>query len=322
MTRPPLPLTLATRDYDRVMPLATGDVVPEGIALTLRRSFDAIDHVLNDPQVHGGEFSFSQYVRRVAAGDRAYVGLPVFLMREFRHRCFFVRRGSGLGAVSDLAGRRIGTDAWGASGNTWSRAILREQGIVIEQIRWTVAPVNPGERAAPATGLPPWVTAAAPGRSLQDLLATGELDAIMCPWPPEGFDEPGSPFTRLYPDYRTVEREYYRRTRLFPGHHVLVLRRETVEREPWIVRPLYQAFRQAHARSDAHHRVNHDSSPWVLADLEEQVTLMGRDYQADGSRENQAMVAAFCAEQYAQGLIGAPLDPDRVFADFERLTAS
>jgi hypothetical protein len=46
---------------------------------------------------------------------------------------------------------------------------------------------------------------------------------------------------------------------------------------------------------------------------------MGRDFQPYGYRENRAMVAAFCEEQLAQGLIRAPLDPDALFADFESL---
>ena len=62
----------------------------------------------------------------------------------------------------------------------------------------------------------------------------------------------------------------------------------------------------------------HESSPWVLADLEEQSALMGSGFQPYGyrDRENREMVAAFCAEQLAQGLIARPLDPDALFADF------
>jgi 4,5-dihydroxyphthalate decarboxylase len=315
-----LPVTLATRDYDFVAPLGLGDVVPEGLALTLIRAFDALERVVADPAVHGGEASFSQYARRVAAGDRAWVGLPVFVMREFRHRCFFVRRDRGLTDLAQLVGGRVGTDTWGASGNTWSRALLRERGLPVDGIQWLVGPVNPGE-PAPAPGpLPPHARPAPAGRCLRDLLLAGDLDAVMCPWPPEGFYAADSPLTRLYQDYRSVEREYFRRTRLYPAHHLVVLKRELVERHPAAVPALYRAFREARARVDANHRVHHESSPWLLADLEEQSALMGPDYQADGYRENRAMVAAFCAEQHAQGLIAAPLDPDRLFADFERLT--
>jgi len=124
----------------------------------------------------------------------------------------------------------------------------------------------------------------------------------------------------LYENYRSAEQDYYRRTRLFPAHHLVVLKRALVEAHPWVVPPLYAAFRAARARSEANHRVLHESSPWLLADLEEQTRVMRPGFQADGYRENRAMVAAFCVEQHAQGLIPAPLDPDALFAEFERLT--
>jgi 4,5-dihydroxyphthalate decarboxylase len=156
------------------------------------------------------------------------------------------------------------------------------------------------------------------------MVAAGDLDAMMAPWPPAGFEAPGSPLARLYPDYRTAEREYYRRTRIFPGLHIVVLRRPLVDRYPWVVPSLYDALVRARERSEANHRVLHESSPWVLADLEEQAALMGADFQPYGyrDRENRAMVAAFCAEQFAEGLIATPLDPDALFADFLALTGS
>jgi len=312
-------LTIATRDYDYVAPLALGDVVAEGIDLAYVRAFDALDRFRNDPAVHGGEVSFSQYVHRIAAGDRSLIGLPVFIMREFRQRCFFVRSDSGLTDAAQLAGRRVATDAWAASGNTWSRALLRERGVALDGIRWLVGPVDPGDPSRPADALLAGVEPAPEGRALSELLLGGEIDAIMCPWPPRAFHETGSRITRLYPDYRSAEREYYRRTRIYPAHHVVALRKEMIGQHRWVVASVFNAFVQARARFEQNHRVLHESSPWVLADLEEQDALMGPGFSPYGYGENRAMVAAFCDEQAAQGLIGRPLDPDELFEDFERM---
>ena len=313
-----VPLTLATRDYDYVAPLALGDVKAEGVDLTLIRAFGALERFRADPAIHGGEASFSQYVQRIASGDDSLVGLPVFIMREFRHRCFFVRRGSGLTDAGQLAGRRVGTDAWGASGNTWSRAIVRAQGVSLDRIRWLVGPVDPGDPPRPPAALPAGVEPAPAGRALSELLLAGEIDAVMCPWPPRAFGAEGSEIVRLYRDYRAAEREYYRRTRLFPAHHVVVLRRPVVERHPSVLGSLFHAFERGRDQSAQRHRVLAESSPWLLADLEEQAELMGPAFRPDGYRENRAMVAAFCEEQFAQGLIPKPLSPDAVFADFVR----
>lgn len=317
-----LALTIATRDYDFVAPLALGDVRPEGIDLTVIRAFGALERVAKDPAVQGGEASFSRYVQRVAAGDRGVVGLPAFVMREFRHRSFFVRRDSGLRDLADLAGTRVGLDAWPASGNTWSRGLMRERGVGLDRVRWVVGPVNPDSPPSAPDVLPPGVEPAPPGRPLRDLLLAGELDCLISAWIPAGFYEAGSPITRLYPDFRAIEREHYRRTGIYPAHHIIVLRREVVDRHPRVVASLYTALVRAREQADRTRLLLHEASAWLLADLEEERALLGPGFRPYGARENRPMVAAFCAEQLAQGLIRQPLDPDAVFADFEALAGA
>ena len=317
-----LPVTLAARDYDYLSPLAMGDVKVDGVDLTLIRAFDALPRVANDATVDGGETSFSRYLHRLASGDRSLVGLPAFVMRGFRHRCFFVRRDSGLTDVTHLAGKRVGTNEWPATGNTWTRATLRERGVPIESVQWLVGQISPGYKPVPADNLPAGVTAAPRDQMLVDMLLAGEVDALMCPWPPEGFYDEGSQITRLYEDYRTAEREYYRRTGIHPAHHIMVLRRELVDQNPWVVRSVYTALDESRKRSEKTRWALTETTPWLLAELEETTALIGADFQPYGLGEaNRHMIAAFCEEQLAQHLVSEPLDPGAVFADFERLMA-
>src|SRR5262245_59805428 len=169
-------LTLVVNDFDFLAPLVGGDVAAEGIELRLERDTErALDRTLSDPAIHAGEVSFARHVARVAAGDRAFLTIPIFPHRAFRHRCFFVRRQSGLRDLGDLAGRRVGTNEWPATGNTWSRAALRERGVSIEGIRWLVGSVDGAPSTRPQGELPPHVQPAPPGRSLLELLLAGEL---------------------------------------------------------------------------------------------------------------------------------------------------
>ena len=68
-----LSLTLACADYDRIMPLATGVVAPDGIDLTMilgeggswARRTELLGSVIADPSVDGGEGSIGAHIRQM-----------------------------------------------------------------------------------------------------------------------------------------------------------------------------------------------------------------------------------------------------------------
>ena len=312
-----VPIRLVTNDFDFLAPLALGEVVAEGADLRFERTADALDRTLADASVDAGELSFARHLARLAGGDRSFVGLPIFPHRAFRHRCFFVRRGSGLRALTDLAGKRVGTNEWPATGNTWSRAALREQGVAIEGISWWVGSINGAPSNRPQGALPPHVQPCPPGRTLLEMLLNGELDALMCPKPPRGFHEPDGPIVRLLPDYRRAEQEYHRRTGVYPAHHIVGLRRGVFERDPWLAASLYRALDGSIRRWSAESRPLTELTPWMLAELEEVGALMGPRWNANGVEPNRPMIQALCDELHAQGLIGRPLEAAAVFAEFE-----
>jgi 4,5-dihydroxyphthalate decarboxylase len=316
-----VPVSLVTRNYAYVQPLATGDVRPVAVDLQLIRTWDALPRVAsNSPDIDGGEASFGRYLLALAAGDRSLVGLPIFLMRGFRQRCFFVRNDSPLRELSDLRGKRVGINEWPATGNTWARALLREQSVPIESIDWLVGQVSEGYKPVPNDTLPRGVERAPAGRLLVDMLAHGEIDALVCPWPPAGFYASDSPIKRLYPDFATVEQAYFRRSGIYPGHHVIVLRRELVDAHPEVVVSLYTAFDEARRATEANFRAIAEILPWLLEELERDTALIGDDLHPYGVEANRRMIEAFCEEQFAQGLTSQRLDPALAFAEFEQLT--
>jgi 4,5-dihydroxyphthalate decarboxylase len=317
-----VPVTLITRNYAYVQPLANGDVRADGIDLQLIRTWDALPRVAaSSPEVHGGEASFGRYLLGLARGDRSLVGLPIFIMRGFRQRCFFVRRDSSLHELADLAGKRVGINEWPATGNTWARGLLREQGVDIRSIDWLVGQVSAGYKPVPNDPLPAGVRRET-HRLLVDMLVDGAIDALVCPWPPAGFYAPDSPLRRLYPDFVRVEQAYFRRSGIYPGHHLIVLRRDLVEAHPEVVARVYHAFDEARKATESGFRAIAEILPWLLAEIEQDTRLLGEDLHPYGVEPNRRMIAAFCDEQVAQGLTPERLDPAGVFADFEALTAS
>ncbi len=317
-----LALTLVVRNYDHFGPLASGDVEVEGIDLKLVRDTPgALDRTLNDPTILAGELSFSRHLTRLANGDHSFVGIPVFTTRVFRHRCFFVRRGSDLRRLKDLEGKRIGTNEWPATGNVWCRAVIREAGARLDTMSFLVGSIDGAPSNRPQGDLPPYAQLNPTGRPLRELLIEGQLDALMCPVPPKGFYEADSPIVRLFPDFVREEQEYFRRTGVYLAHHIIGVRRELFEREPWAVRSLYQALERSKAICDQNALALPETSPWLLDGIEKTVALMGKDWRPYGVEPNRKLTQLLCDELFAQGLISRQLDEAVVFEEFERVMA-
>src|SRR5499426_204620 len=219
-----IPITLTCADYARIMPLATGEVKPERIALTMilgsRGSWPAraemLSRAVQDAAVQGGEWSMAQYLYRIEQGDRRFVGLPVFPLRNFTARDLYVRRGGPIKRAADLAGKRIGMYSYTASGSIWYRHFLRFIGLDPSAIEWWIGDVDASGYSATNQALPAGVNAAPSGRSLSDMLIAGELEAIYSPPRPQAYHPVDGPIARLYPDFRGIEQEYFRQTSAFP----------------------------------------------------------------------------------------------------------
>ncbi len=309
-------LRLVMLDYDYLAPLYGGDVIPEGIRMTVDRA-TPMAQVLHDHSILAGELSFSRYLIGLAHGDRSFVGVPFFTIRGFHHRCFYARQESGLNALSQLAGKRIGTNEWPATGNTWTRSLLREEDVRIDRIRWWVGPIDNPSAVRKTDSLPAFAQPVPVGRTLIEMLLEGELDALMIPVPPKGFSPFQGPVVRVFPDYRSVERAYYRRRGFYPGGHIVGVRRELFDREPKATVAIFDALERSRARWLERRKDLAELTPWTQADIEETMELMGEDWRPNGVALNERMIAALCDEEYAQGLIARPIDPTTVFAEFE-----
>lgn len=318
--RPP-EITLVTRPWDHLAPLACGEVAPRDFTLNLV-SADQTPDPWTQPDLDGGEASFSRYVRACADGDDTVVGLPAFLMRGFRHRCLLVRADSDLTEIHELAGRRVGLTGWPDSGNTWTRAILRRAGVDLAGIDWTVAPLTPAAPGRPQPSLPAHVSQGPAGLSLLDGLLQGRFDAIMAPFIPPHLHAPDAPVRHLLPDYRAAEAAYFAEVGFVPGIHLTVLRADLVAAHPWLPSAVLELLEQSKRLWQARRRFYADTTPWVLADFAHTEAVIGADWMPHGLQANAAMTAAFCAELTAQQIVSRPVDPDGLFTGFGELAGA
>jgi 4,5-dihydroxyphthalate decarboxylase len=310
-------ISLACSDYLRFTPLATGDLRPKNVDLTWIRGprSDMLRRALSDPAIDGGETSMLGHLLRVDRGDRSMVAVPAFPLRNFTARDLYARKGSSL-SPSQLNGSRIGIYNWAASGAVWYRHLIRYFGQDPAAIKWIVGGTDEPSKIVARAPLPSYVNDAPEDKSLTDLLLAGDVDAIFVPLPPKNYHPVNGPIVRLLPEYRSVEREYFEKTRCFPPQHLIVLRREVWEKNPSLGPLLLEIFEQCETKfqEDLHHFPY--TTPWQAAEVEETDLLMGPDFHAHGLEKNRHALDVFCQSAFDDGQTKRRVTVDEYFAEF------
>ena len=216
-----LKLTLACWDYDRTRPLMDGRVKPEGIDLDIRilRPRQAFQRMLDSQEFQVSELSLASYTALKGRGQCPFVAVPVALSKIFRHSCIYVRTDAGIRTPADLKGKRVGTSQWSSTGLVFMRGMLQhDYGIRAQDMHWFMGGLNSFVE-------PPLIPLDLPkdirldflsgGQTLEKMFAAGELDALLSLYIPKLFLDGSPSIARLFPNYREVEQDYYRRTVFF-----------------------------------------------------------------------------------------------------------
>jgi 4,5-dihydroxyphthalate decarboxylase len=308
-----LSLTLACTASDRTRPILDGRVTVPGVDLVALpgEPEDIFRRALRDRAFEVCELSMGSHIVTTARGDGAYVGVPVFPSRAFRHSAVYVRTDRGIAGPGDLAGRAVGLPEYQQTAALWVRGILREHyGVDTRGIAWRTG----GERVP--ISLPEGLDVRPLGEDPQGALASGRLDALVAPRPPAAFGDRNAPVGRLWPDYRAEEVAWHRATGFFPIMHCLAVRRDVAERHPWLPVELFRAFARARAIALEELRlvnVLRVSMPWAAASFEEQTAVMGGDPWPYGFARNREEVAAMVRFAVADGLAAEPILPEALF---------
>jgi 4,5-dihydroxyphthalate decarboxylase len=222
-----------------------------------------------------------------------------------------------------VRGARIGVPEWTQTATVYARGVLaHEYGVAVDGVRWVQAGTNePGRTEGVPVTLPAGVSVESrPGDTLNDLLLTGELDALIAAHPPTAFargDDGERRIVRLFSDHRAVEEDYHRRTGVFPIMHVVVLQAHVHERHPWLAMNLLSAFGEAKQRSiERALDVNAPRFPvpWAPANAERAAALIGPDFWPYGLEPNRPTLEMFLRYALEQGVCAAPLRADDLFA--------
>ncbi len=307
---------LGVRDWDYVTPLLLGDVKPEGFELEVQRFADLPTDLANDDRYDAAEMSLSRYATGRARGETGVTGVPHIMMRAFRHRCIITAKRSGLTAVAQLKGKRIGLAGWQDSGNTWTRALLRREGIAIEDAQWRISRLlasHPIIDRLGRYGRPGLVEVVKGDTPLLEMLERGELDAVFMPFMPPGFYDATSPFRQLVTDFRAAELKYFAEVGYVPGHHVLGLKAAVANANPGLPQALSAVIEKSY-RTWQEKRLRYaDTTPWLLDEVRHVAQDLPAGWDRNGYAANARMFGDFCTELHAQQLIGAPITPELLF---------
>ena len=318
-----LRITMACGFYDRMHALYTGEVKPAGIDLGFipmddpRQIFDRMGGGL---EFDASEMSISEHVTKLIAGGSPFVAVPVFISRVFRHQFVFVNAKSGVKTPKDLEGRRIGVPLYVQTAAVFIRGMLQhEHGVDLSTIRWIQGAMeHPGTHGKPS--VPPLSQKIAleqnsSGKSLNQLLEDGSIDALIAATIPEPFGR-NPDIQRLFPNFRQVEAEYYKRTKIFPIMHVLAIRRDVYEKYPFIATSLYNACCESRALAIAKMRdvgALRYMLPWLVADFHEIDEVFGEDFWPYGVEQNRPTLEALMTYLHEQAIIPKTIPIEDLF---------
>lgn len=312
-----LRLTFACGPYDRTQALRDGTVQVEGVDLNYvaMQPAEIFWRMLQYREFHVAEMSFSNYTTLASAGNAPFVAIPVFPSRVFRHGYFFVNTTKGIRSGADLKGKRGGVPEYSMTAAVYMRGLMQDEfGVKPEDVEWVQ-----GRADRLGRKLPPGVklTQAPAGTELGDLLERGELDFLITANNPLSFRRGASNVARLFPDYAAEEKAYYKRTKIYPIMHTVVIRRDVYEAEPWVALNLYKAL--CRAKDVAYHLLMETGSPkasfaWLQPLLEEERAILGVDWFPYGVEKNRPSIEALLRYTHEQGLVDRLQQPEELFA--------
>ncbi len=310
-------MTLAIGDYEIVRALKEGDVQADGIELTVLTGMDSTTRhwrFLRNRDFDIGEVSCSSYLVSRDQG-MPFQAIPVFLHRRFRHGFIFINTTKGIEKPADLIGGRIGVKQFQSSANLWMRGILEHQyGVPHKSVEWFAELDESIEFPAPPDLK---LTRLGHEKSVEDMLAEGELDALLHPDLIKPLVNRDPRVARLFPDFKQEEITYYRNTGVFPIMHVLGIRQDIIDAHPWVPVNLYHAFNEA--KAIAMKRMENPRIvplAWYREAWEEQEEILGPDPWAYGlTAGNRAQLEMLVGFSHEQGLISRRIPLDELFVN-------
>jgi 4,5-dihydroxyphthalate decarboxylase len=314
-----VPISLALSSYDRHMPFFDGSVTIDGVDLSVLEVGQSTEglhgqdrhrRMLERGEFDAAEVSFSNYIMALDRG-KPFIAIPIIPRRLFSQALFFTRSDSPLRGPESLVGKRVGLNTYQTTLSVLAKGDLEHvHGVPWKSIDWVINLPEIIEFDPPADVRVEWLDRAGP--RIDRLLLDGAVDALILPHPPPSLTDGPSRIRRLFADPRAAEVAYFRDQGYWPIMHFIVFREDVVEHHPWLPRAMYDAFLRAKARVARYYTdPNWSSLVWAPQYAEEEAALLGDPWK-HGLAANRTNLERFMRYSHEQGLISAPLAPERL----------
>jgi len=310
-------LDIAFGQYDRTRVLADGTVKIDGVDAhfhTHRIVSDVFAGMIRDRTYDVSELGMTYFLRTMDFEDAPFIAIPVFPVRCFRHSAIYVNKASGIKTPRDLIGKTIGEFAvYGHDAGVWPKGILADEyGVTPNQCRWIVGgldwPLKPIDFIPHLHPADTEVTQAPTGKDLGEMLEAGEIDALIAADVPKCVLQKSPKVGHLFEDYESTERDYYRRTGIFPIMHTVAVRKELASERPEVVKAVYKGFCDAKDAVRKQYEkgmiFNNMATmmPWFTKLVDEDRSLLGEDWWPYGLGANRKAIDTFLRYHFEQGL--------------------
>ena len=318
--------TVAAYRYEHTEALFDGRVTIDGFETRLETAplVSDIFRRMVEGEFDVAELGLTYFLRTVDLDDPPFLALPIFPNRNFRHSAIYVNTASGIEEPQDLAGKTVGEFAlYGHDAGVWPKGILSDEyGLTPDRCRWVIGgtdhPIPSFDWIPQPVPAGVDVRHAPDGATLAGMLEAGEIDALISVDVPQAFLDGSPSIARLFPDHEAQERDYYRRTGIFPPMHVVAIRRD-IAGEPGLAEAVHDAFTRAkdlavqRLRADAAKQHMSFTTPWLSPLIAENRRLLGEDWWPYGVAANRKAVDTFLRYHHEQGLSERLLTSDDIF---------
>lgn len=317
-------LDISIAEYPHTEKILSGEIEIEGVEpnfISVKPQIGAYRRMVRNHEFDVCEIAPTTYIIARAYGA-PFVGLPIFLMRQFNHSTLLVRPDAGIKVPKDLEGHKVGVRAYSVTTGVWLRAALVEDfGLDSSKVTWVVD----DEEHVLELELPPNVIHTENGKSLADMMADGELVAGFAGnagvgrsgAPTGGWQVLDADYPKLLPDASAVEKDYFARTGIYPIHGMIVVKDEVLAQHPWVAKSLYDAF--AKAKAGWLKDFNSGASNTKLDEKYRKLSkIVGPDPLPYGMAENMPSIEALARAAANQKMTPRLMQVSELFVDPEK----